>query len=307
MFSGSPIISKAVTPVVPHLLHEAPPAGLAEGPVLLVEHDLVAQLLGHLDDLAVDGGRAVEVDPQDARACGVGVLALEPAVAGRRERVHRVGHRLDLEVGDPGLGRDGVAGKVDEAAGDPGAVVLGVEHRAAAHQGEVLLAGLADPLAVLEQLGVEVVDHDLRPPMPPCSLHQAAKATAAVVHLLGEAGALGRALVGDGAEVDLVRGQAGLRGGAGLAVVADVLQVAEAALVEPAAPAAVAAGRRLRRRPRGAPAAAPISVSFGPRARRCHERHDGQCRDGAASSSHGPLHRRTAPRAELQIAARPAG
>src|SRR5690606_20444065 len=91
------------------------------------------------------------------------------------------------------------------------------------------------PLAVLEQLGVEVVDHDLPAADAAVLVAPGGEGDRAVVHLLRETGTLGRPAIGDRAEVDLVRGQPCLGDRAGLTVGAQVLQVAERALVEAAA------------------------------------------------------------------------
>src|SRR5690606_14933561 len=143
-----------------------------------------------------------------------------------------------------GLGRHGVAGDVDQAAVDPGAVVLRVEDGTAADEGEVLLAGLGDPLAVLEQLGVEVVDDDLPPADAAVLVAPGGERDGGVVHLLVQAGALGGAPVGHDAEADLLGGQPDLGGLPGLAVPAALLELAEAPAVEPAAALVAPAGRR---------------------------------------------------------------
>src|SRR5690606_18805967 len=93
-------------------------------------------------------------------------------------------------------------------------------------------------------LGVEVVDDDLPPADAAMLVAPGGERDGGVVHLLVQAGALGGAPVGHDAEADLLGGQPDLGGLPGLAVPADLLELAEAPAVEPAAALVAPAGRR---------------------------------------------------------------
>ncbi len=98
--------------------------------------------------------------------------------------------------------RDHVAGEVGQQAAQPVGLAGVVEHAAAAHEGEVLGAGLLDALLVLGDLGVELVELDLVAVDAAEGVAPLGEHVAGVEELLVEARGSAVADVGHGAEAD---------------------------------------------------------------------------------------------------------
>ena len=197
--------------------------------------DLEAELLRDLDRAGrftrSTDGMATAMIPYLSIA--VGEVALRPRCSGPwRSSSIGFGHRLHLEVGGAAARRHDVAGDVGQAAADPDVVGVLVEHRAAADQREVALAGLGDRGLVLGELGVEVGRARARGRgcrRARCTTSANATAVSYISSLRPWHGTPLSVIV---PTLIVVVGDAGVGGAAGVAVLAHRLEVAEAAVVE---------------------------------------------------------------------------